>query len=125
MKKYKTLIVEDEVIIAMFLKAILKKHNFEIVNTVSTGMSAVEAVKQYKPDIIFMDIFLKDDMDGIAAAAAVRLEHPCKIIFLTANADSSTKKAALEMEPFAYFQKPVSEQMIYEISEKLKQEQPR
>jgi|GEM_PF-1190392 len=99
------LLVEDEMVEAMNLKRSLQSMNYNVVAIASYGEEAVEKAKKLKPDLILMDIILKGNMDGIAAAKAIsKLEIP--VIYVTALPDDATINRALISAPYGYLIKP-------------------
>lgn len=78
------LIVEDETLIGLELKAILLSLGHTVLKVVSTGKDAIEKAKELKPDLIFMDINLKDFVTGIEAAESIHLDNVIPIIYITA-----------------------------------------
>ena len=58
--KKRLLIVEDEAITALDLKYSLEELGYEIVDTVDTGQDAINTAAETVPDIVLMDIKLKD-----------------------------------------------------------------
>jgi DNA-binding NarL/FixJ family response regulator len=115
----RTLIVEDEMIIALELKMTMTRHSFKVLDTVRTGKDAIECAITMKPDLIMMDIRLADNISGIEAANAILAHNDCRIIFVTANSDSETKLLAMGCNPFAYYDKPINEKMVGEIYRKM------
>jgi len=65
-----------------------------------------------KPDLILMDIYLKDETDGIETAAIIRNKHDIPIIYLTSDSSHETIQRAKITEPFGYLVKPVSEDIL-------------
>lgn len=105
--KKRILIVEDELITAMDLSKMLEKLGFVVAETVVTGEAAVERVKDIRPDLILMDIFLGNHMDGIEATQHIVKENDIPVIFLTANANVATIKRADSVKHYGYLIKPV------------------
>jgi PAS domain S-box-containing protein len=108
----KVLIVEDDAIIAKNLSQILQKSGYEPVAMISKGGKVVDAVKQYMPDIILMDILLNDDITGIAAAGAVNAFSDIPIIFITSNFQPEFADKAIMENPYGYIIKPFRETEI-------------
>ena len=100
------LIVEDEVITAMALKRKLTSLGYQVVGVVDTAEDAVNAAKQNQPDLVLMDITLAGELDGIAAATAIRGSFGLPVVFLTAHADDATMNRAMLAGPFGYVLKP-------------------
>ena len=83
--KPRILIVEDEVIIAVWLEKALRGFGYEVPPVASTADEAVALTEEHKPDIILMDIILKGEKTGIDAAREIRENHRIPILFLTGN----------------------------------------
>ncbi|WFN34179.1 response regulator [Methanogenium sp. S4BF] len=105
-------IVEDEGMIAMLLRELLTREGFEVVCTVKTGREAVDCVRDRSPQVMLMDINLKEDMDGIEAATRIREFSDIPIIFLTAYTDSRTKERAEGVRPYAFLPKPINKKLL-------------
>ena len=100
------LIVEDEAITALDLKSELISSGHEVIGVTSDGIEAVRAAAELKPDIVLMDIHLSGEIDGIAAASAIRGEANIPVIFLTAHVDDTILERAMKASPFGYIPKP-------------------
>ncbi len=107
MKKPKILIVEDESIIALEMKKALEKFDFEVTNTASDYDSALDSVKEDKPDLILMDIDLKNSKDGIEITKRIHASSKIPTIYITAFNDEKTINRAIETEPVSYLIKPL------------------
>ncbi len=101
----KILIVEDEVLIANFLKNELAKEGFLNVEMAHNKTNAQKAFKQISPHIILMDINLDGHYEGIELAK--EKNEQAKVIFLTAQSDINTIRKALEVTPESYLTKPI------------------
>ncbi len=116
-KNLRILLVEDEVITAMQMKAELQRQGFTILKFVTTGEEAVEYASREKPGLLLMDINLAGKMDGIEAALRIREQYPVSIIFLTGYDDSGLKLRAETVQPLRYLIKPVRTAIIAGIIE--------
>ena len=105
MSKGKILIVEDESIEALDIKHALELFGYEVPNIATSGEDAVELALDIKPDLILMDIILKGNTDGIAAASKIK-ELNIPVIYLTAYSEESKVNRALLTEPYGYIIKP-------------------
>jgi CheY-like chemotaxis protein len=76
---------------------------------VPSGEQAIASIKQNRPDLIFMDIGLKGEMDGIQTAAQIRAQYSIPVIFLTAFVDEKTLDRAKITLPAGYLTKPFEE----------------
>lgn len=109
MEKARVLVVEDETIVAMDIADTLKKLGYAVTDTVPSGEKAIARVKESTPDLIFMDIGLKGEMDGIQTAAQIRAQYSIPVIFLTAFVDEKTLDRAKATVPAGYLTKPFEE----------------
>ena len=107
MKKQKILIVEDEVIIAHHLKNMIKNLGQYECESVTSGEHAVELSKTYEPDLIFMDINLSGQMNGIEAAKQIRTKNEVPVVFVSAYTDEDTIEKAKRTNPSGYLTKPI------------------
>jgi len=105
-------ILEDSYVQVMRLKKMLEKCGYNLIGTASTGMEAVEKVLDLKPDIVFIDIIIEGDMDGIGAAEEIRRSMDVPIIFTTNYSNSDLVGRALNVSPHAYMLKPLDEDQL-------------
>jgi len=104
--KARILVVEDDPLISLDVSQALKGFGYDVIGTANTGLKAIEAYKSGHPDLVLMDINLKDDMDGIEAAGKINAERPTAVVFLTALSDEATLQRAKLTGPFGYLIKP-------------------
>jgi two-component system cell cycle sensor histidine kinase/response regulator CckA len=110
--KLRVLIVEDEAIVAMDLQQRLERLGHHVVGTASTGDAAIRRAEETQPDVTLMDIRLKGQMDGVAAAAEIDRRFDLPVVFLTAHSDTKTVQRATGAEPFGYVLKPVDDREL-------------
>ena len=112
MSKARILLVEDEPITAMDAQRRLLRLGYEVAGRCDAGMDAISKAKELQPDVILMDINLRDDMDGITAAEIINKDKKTPIIFVTASSDDQTLERAKITEPFGYLLKPIKEREL-------------
>jgi DNA-binding response OmpR family regulator len=100
------LIVEDEPSLQETLAYNLKKDGYQV-ETVGDGLSALEAARRIKPDLIILDIMLPK-MDGFEVARILRKEMTTAILMLTARDDEIDRVVGLEVGADDYLTKPFS-----------------
>ncbi|WP_029632111.1 ATP-binding response regulator [Zavarzinella formosa] len=100
------LVVEDEAVIRVDLQDRLESLGHQVVGMTDTAADGIRLAKNFKPDLVFMDIRLKGKMDGIAAAEQIHDQLRIPVIYLTAFADDDTLLRAKMTEPFGYLHKP-------------------
>ena len=76
-------IVEDEVIISIFIKKFLEKRGFDVLGTSTNGKLALEIISDKRPDFVIIDVTLKGGISGIEVANKINEIYNPKIIFVT------------------------------------------
>jgi PAS domain S-box-containing protein len=105
-KRARILVVEDEAVVALDVQGRLRRLGYEVVGTASSYASALSQAAEARPDLVLMDIALRDGPDGIAAAERLRAELGVPVVFLTAFADAETLDRAKRVSPHGYIVKP-------------------
>ncbi|MGE5680298.1 MAG: PAS domain S-box protein [Bacillota bacterium] len=113
MVKEKILIVEDEQIIAFVIQRRLLQFGYEVAAIATSGQEAIEKAREVKPDLILMDIHLRDKVDGIQAAREIKQFLDVPVIYLTAFSDSETLERSKLTEPSGFLVKPIDERELY------------
>ncbi len=109
----KIVIVEDELIAAEYLKKLLLSHGFHILAVIDTGKKALETIPKLAPDIVLMDIMLKDNISGSEVALQLKQTAPhVAIVFLTAYAEEEMIEYAIESNTYGYLMKPYDDARI-------------
>lgn len=107
--KYKLLIVDDEPLVQVGIKSMLKWEdlNIEICGTAVNGSVALEMIETHKPDIVLTDIKMPV-MDGISMLKNYREKTSDALpvfIMLTSYEEFSLAKQALSLQAFEYLVK--------------------
>jgi two-component system chemotaxis response regulator CheY len=71
----KVLIADDEADISLLLKVRLELDGFEVVGVAGDGAEALEQYRQYRPDVVVMDL-LMPNVSGFEAIGRIRAEFP-------------------------------------------------
>lgn len=115
----RVMVVEDEGIVSIDIRNILKKLGYFVSAVAFSGEEAIIKAEENPTDLILMDIGLKGKIDGIQAAKEIRSRSKTPVIFLSGFADDNTLKKAQEAEPAAYLLKPINEEELKETIEKI------
>jgi two-component system, OmpR family, alkaline phosphatase synthesis response regulator PhoP len=109
----KILIVDDDELVLIALKELLKAENF-VVQTFSRGTEALKKLDQEDFDLLILDIIMPE-MDGFELCRQIRQKNLYKekpIIFLTAKNQEEDKKKGLEAGATLFLSKPISPQRL-------------
>jgi len=106
------LVVEDVASVATVLAAALSAQGYDVVGTTGSAVSAVRMTEELEPDVVFMDISLEAEADGVEAAAKIRATSGTPVVFLTSHTDSETLELARAVEPHGYLVKPLEPRML-------------
>ena len=112
MKIQKILVVEDDMIIQMFISKVLSDAGFDVIGEVRTSAEVLDFVEKHDTDLILMDIGIAGPVDGIETANIVRKKFNTPIIFITGNSDQSTIERAKQSSPIDFIFKPIDEQRL-------------
>ncbi len=111
--RFDVLVAEDEAVIALELKQLLSRNNFNVVAVVKSGEDLIEESIKQHPDVIITDIHLKGKMNGIEAAKMInKNKFKTPIIFVTGYSDEYTHNDAMTASPKAYLLKPFNEKAL-------------
>lgn len=97
------LLVDDHALIREGLRAVLEAGGeMKVAGEASSGLEAIEAFRQLRPDVALLDIGMPD-MDGLAACRRIRAEHPdARILVLTVHAEEQFFFEALRAGAHGY-----------------------
>jgi CheY-like chemotaxis protein len=109
MAEARILVVEDESIISLQIRTMLRSMGYSICGKASSGQEAIDKAGETRPDLILMDVILKESMDGIEAARQIRARFGIPVIFISGCADNETLQRARREGHFAYLTKPFTE----------------
>ncbi|AUZ86472.1 DNA-binding response regulator, partial [Arthrobacter agilis] len=100
------LVVEDDPDIRELLSTTLRMNGFAIVEAAS-GLDAVAAVKEHRPDLITLDLNLPD-LDGVEVCRQCRAVSDAYIVMVTARQDEIDRLIGLEIGADDFIGKPFS-----------------
>lgn len=108
MEKLRVVIADDESIIRLDLKETLQRMGHQVVAEAGDGRSALDLVRQHRPDLAILDVKMPE-MDGIDAAKVITDEKLAPVLLLTAYSQQDLVERAMEAGVFAYVVKPFTE----------------
>ncbi len=102
--KPRILVVDDDAALAEMLTIVLHGEGMDAA-VVGDGSRALAAVREFKPDLILLDLMLPG-MNGIDVCRAIRAESGVPIVMLTAKTDTVDVVLGLESGADDYVMKP-------------------
>jgi two-component system, OmpR family, response regulator MtrA len=100
----RVLVVDDDSSLSEMLTIVLRGEGFES-RVCSTGERALGAVREFRPDIVLLDLMLPGK-DGVDVCREIRSESGVPIIMLTAKSDTVDIVVGLESGADDYVVKP-------------------
>jgi two-component system, response regulator PdtaR len=105
-RKPAILIVEDDAIIASYVKEVLAEAGFTITGIAASGPEALSLAAAGCPGLALVDIGLTGPIDGIELAGRLREEFGVPSIFLSGRDDQATMRRAAAVWPLGFIAKP-------------------
>ena len=114
----KFMVVDDSDVIRTKIRNALS-NDFELVGTAANGLEAVEQFKEFKPDIITLDITMPL-MDGIETIQAlIDIDDSARILVVSALADKATLIKAMTLGAYGFLCKPFTDLDLADAVEEL------
>jgi response regulator of citrate/malate metabolism len=117
----KIIIIEDETIISFSYRLQLERMGFEVIGTARSTDEAEELLRNERPDLIIMDIYLKGEKNGLELAQEIHGTDPIPILFLTASTKPEVVAAIHELKGCNYLPKPINSDSLEEVLQQFAQ----
>ena len=115
MTRRRILLVDDEVSTTQALALYLTENGNCSVRVENTGSRAVAAAREFRPDLIFMDIVMPD-ADGGALAAEIQADPVLQgtpLVFLTALVSQrEAQSGSMKIGGYPFLAKPVDPETV-------------
>ena len=106
-----TLIIDDEPLARQRIRNLLTdRSQIQILDECRTGSEAISKIEAYTPDLIFLDIQMKD-MTGFEVLEKLKISKKTLIVFVTAYDEFALK--AFDYLAFDYLLKPFKDERFY------------
>ncbi|MDF2634892.1 MAG: two component transcriptional regulator, winged helix family [Pelosinus sp.] len=106
MAQYSVLIVDDDIKLVTLLQTYFEKDGC-LTYTAGNGLDALQIVREYKPDIMVLDLMLPG-LNGLDVCRKIRNDNDIPIIMLTARDEERDRLVGLEIGADDYVTKPFS-----------------
>jgi len=115
----KVLIVDDEAPARSKLLDLLGgEADITVVGEAENGRQAVEAIREHRPDVVFLDVQMPQ-LDGFGVVAEVGVEHMPLVVFVTAFDEHALQ--AFEVHALDYLLKPFAAQRFRTVLARVRQ----
>ena len=113
------LIVDDSNVIRNRISRSSSQMNFEVVGTASNGQEAVDLYRQYRPDIVTMDLTMPK-MDGLNCINEIAsMDENANILVISALSYKATGIRALQLGARGFIYKPFSDEDLFQALEEM------
>lgn len=113
----KALVIDDEELARKRVLNLLEDvSQIEVIGECSNGKTAIEQINEDKPDLIFLDINMKD-MNGFEVLQKIEISPKPIVIFVTAYDNYALK--AFDVEAFDFLLKPFKDQRFFKTIDKV------
>ncbi len=110
---HRILIIDDEAPIREVLAASLKDENY-IVETAADGALGLQKIKEFQPEVVFLDIWMPGEMDGMDVLALAAKAYPqIDFIMISGHGTIETAVKATKLGAWDFIEKPLSMDKIY------------
>ena len=112
-KRAKILIVDDDSVSGMILEGYLRPYNYYI-HIVNNGENALKWARQFKPDLILMDIMMPG-ISGFEVCERLKKDKTTQdipVLFISALSDPDSHKKSIESGGEGYILKPFNESYV-------------
>lgn len=122
----KILVVDDEPTNAEILTVMLEREGHEVL-TAASGPAGVELALESKPDLVFMDILMPGEYNGLEAIRRLKADPAFtgKIICQSAKASGQDHQEGLKAGADGYLTKPFRRQEVLSLLEIVMFDAPR
>jgi CheY-like chemotaxis protein len=108
----RVLIVEDERMIAEYYKIIVENLGYSVCGIAKTAEEAVRLAEAEDPALVFMDVRLVGERDGVDAAMAIHHRKPVPTVYVTGSHEPETIARIRTDHPSDILHKPVLEDQL-------------
>lgn len=104
----KILIIDDEAPIREVLSASLKDEG-HFVQTASDGEKGIKMMREFQPEVVFLDIWMPGSLDGIEVLTTARKQFPTvEFVMISGHGTIETAVKATKLGAWDFIEKPLS-----------------
>ena len=121
-KKVSVMAVDDSKTMLAMIAAQLRDSNFEVVTTASSGLEAVEKYKQFKPQLVLLDIVMPEVTGIDTLVQLLQTDTAARVVMVSSVGTEDTVKDCLRKGAKSFLQKPLQKEGMLNILKTVCQE---
>ena len=115
----RVMIVDDAIFMRKVLREILTENSYEVVGEVNRGTDVLDKFKEWKPDLVTMDIMLPG-IDGIDAVREImKVDKDARIVMISALGQDELVDEALKAGAKGFIVKPFIPSQVIDVIKKI------
>jgi two-component system chemotaxis response regulator CheY len=114
-KKVSVMAVDDSKTMLAMIAAQLRGSNFEVVTTASSGLEAVEKYKQFRPQLVLLDIVMPEITGIDTLVQLLETDTAARVVMVSSVGTEDTVKDCLRKGAKSFLQKPLQKEGILNI----------
>lgn len=121
---FRVLLVEDDPMVQEVNRLFIEQvGGFQVIGQASNGLRGLELIKELKPDLVFLDVFMPS-LDGMTTLQRIRsMALPVDVVIVTAAKDTETIREMMRNGAFDYIIKPFKIERIHHTLERYRIQQ--
>lgn len=117
----RVLIADDDKCFAEILAELVRSCDHDVVEVVSSGLSAIRSYQQHKPDVVLLD-FTMAKLNGLTACRNILSSDPAGRVVFLSGATHAVDLSPAHSGAVAVLQKPIALSQVREVLAGLEEE---
>jgi AraC-like DNA-binding protein/CheY-like chemotaxis protein len=100
------LIIEDELLIADYIKKTIEPEGYEVMMNITSATEGIRYIEEFRPSLVLIDINLNGEMEGTKVAQYLQKIDSIPYIYITSHTDKLTLEKVKDTRPNGFIAKP-------------------
>lgn len=110
----RVLVVDDAAYMREMIKDVLNSHGYEIAGEAENGIDALERYKELKPDLVTMDIVMKERSGVDSVKELKKFDPDAKVLMISALGQQAMIVDAIQAGASGFVLKPFKPEVLME-----------